>query len=291
MRRRTLLSSCCGAVLVGVLGGCASRPAGTATNDVSSSPSSARGSSAVSKVAAEVVGRLGTIGQITSVATEPASVKAAKAAGVESGTWVTLTSSATGYLPQEKARWISNIIISEVWKLRHDAGDDTVVGGSLTPMKHDGDVLGDGVNLTITPGLKGFNFTTADGVTPAKLVVPDQAAYTSAVKSAAASAGLRVTSVHFTESAGSVVQIEEVTDDPIGFLKEYGNANPGLTLDTNDVEGAFLVVHDDDGSIVITSVWSTGSKSGEGGPGPKYGRLAGEATSEAATPTPSGSSS
>jgi hypothetical protein len=266
----------CAATLATVCG-CASR---------ASQPTGATGPAAVA--ATNAVDKLGPIGQITGVTEAAASSTALAAAGVNSGTWVNLTSSASDYLSQEQARWIAGVIISEVWKTRHDAGDNSVVGGSLAAMAANAPADGAGVNLTFTPDLQKIMFTTQDGVTPSKLTVTDQAAYRSAVANAAAAAGLSVTSVTFTQSLGTVVQIDELATDPQGFLQKYPQTNPGLTLDSSDVEGVFLVVHDSAGKIVKTSAWSTGSQSGEGGPGPDYGDVvSGGETTAAASPSAS----
>jgi len=254
------------------LGGCASTP----THASYTAPA------AVSSAATSALDKLGAIGDITGVTEQAAPGAALTATGQQSGTWINVTSSAADYLSQEKARWIAGIIISEVWKNRHDAGDDSIVGGSLAPMTPNGPADGAGMNLTITPDLQKIMFTAQDGVTPSKLTVSDQAAYTSAVKTAAQAVGLSVSSVAFTQSLGTVVQIDEVAADPTGFLSKYPQTNPGLTLDPNDVEGVLLVVRDSAGKIVKTSAWSTGSQSGEGGPGPDYGEAVtgGETTPE-----------
>jgi hypothetical protein len=270
MRLRRAAALGC-AMTLPALGSCASTP----THPVYTVPA------AVSSAATSAVEKLGPIGDITSVTEQAAPATALTATGQQSGTWISLKSSAADYLSQEKARWIAGIIISEVWKTRHDAGDDSIVGGSLAPMVPSGYAAGDGMNFTITPDLQKIMFTAQDGVTPSKLTVSDQAAYTSAIKAAAEPAGLSVSSVTFTESLGTVVQIDEVAADPLGFLNKYPETNPSLTSDPNDVEGVLAVVRDNEGKIVKTSAWATGSQSGEGGPGPEYGPLvAGETTAE-----------
>jgi hypothetical protein len=264
------------AMALPALGSCASAPTHSADYTAPA---------AVSSAATAAVDRLGAIGDITSVTEQAAPATALATTGQKSGTWISLQSSATDYLSQEKARWIAGVIISEVWKSRHDAGDDSIVGGSLAPMVPSSDADGSGTNLTITPDLQKIMFTSQDGVTPSKLTVPDQSAYTSAVKAAADAVGLSVSSVTFTQSLGTVVQIDEVAADPLGFLNKYPRTNPGLTLDPNDVEGVLLAVRDNDGKIVKTSAWSTGSQSGEGGPGPDYGAAVGGETTAASSPS------
>jgi len=263
MRSRRRVSGVAGLAVLLTLCGCASssrQPGGNVT-------------AAVSSAASTAVDRLGALGDITGVTEGSAPAGALTRAGLGSGTWLSLRSSAADYLSREKARWIAGVIISETWKSRHDAGDNSVVGGSLASMAPAGAADGAGMTFTVTPDLQKIMFTAMDGATPSKLVVSDQAAYTSAVKAAAQAVGLSVTSVTFTQSLGTVVEIDELAADPIGFLGKYPDTNPGLTLDPSDVEGVFLVVHDSAGKIVKTSAWSTGSQSGEGGPGPDYGPL------------------
>ena len=226
---------------------------------------------AIQSAATTAFQKLADIGELTSINLGPASDSELEVAQSKSGTWISLGSRAQDYLSQERARWIAGIVISETWKVSHETGDDSVIGGELESMSRSGDVSGDGTRLTITSDLKAIMFTNRDGETPSRLVVPDRAAYTAAVEKAAAAADLTVRSISFTESAGTVVQIDELASDPHSFLTKYPRTNPGLTLDPSDVEGVFLVVHDPQGKIVKTSVWSTGSQSGEGGPGPDYG--------------------
>lgn len=281
MERRQMVVPVCMAAAALILVSCAS-----ASTHATQSSGTGTGSSDLG----DVVARLGAIGDIRSATEGSAPESALTRAEVESGTWINLTSSATDYLSGEKARWISGVIISEVWKERHDAGDDDLVGGSLAPMVRGGDADGDGMNFTVDPDLKEIMFTSQDGHTPSKLKVPDREAYTAAVKAAAKAVGLSVSSITFTESMGTVVQIDELAVDPLGFLNKYPNINPGLTLDPNDVEGVILVVRDNAGKIVKTSAWSTGTQSGEGGPGPEYGPLVtgGETTPESG-PSPAAS--
>jgi hypothetical protein len=170
MRLRWAVALGC-AMALPALGSCASTP----THPVYPVPA------AVSSAATSAVDKLGPIGDITSVTEQAAPAAALTATGQQSGTWISLQSSAADYLSQEKARWIAGIIIAEVWKSRHDAGDNSIVGGSLAPMVPNYPADGSGMNLTITPDLQKIMFTTQDEVTPSKLTVSDQAAYTSAI--------------------------------------------------------------------------------------------------------------
>lgn len=274
---------CCGILALTSLSGCASS---TRTASTALEPRSQL-AEAVQDVAEAVVARLGSIGDIQSVSVQQASPGELQRAGIPSGSWITLTSAASDYLDQARARWISSVIVSEVWKRENDAGTDVVAGGSLNTMRSSGDAGGDGMTITFTPELKAINFRNAAGQ-PSGLTVSDQNAYQDQLSTAAQAVGLRVTSVKFTESAGSVVQVEEQADDPVGFLRENGQNNPGLTLDPGSVEGIFLTVADADGKVVITSCWSTGAQHGEGGPGPAYADIVNDGDSTSTTtPSPS----
>lgn len=258
--RRALRNLTAGACLALSLASCGSVAAGPG-NETHSVASTLEAS----------VAHLGAVGDIVSATVVNAPEDALSRAGVKTGQWISLTSSATGYLDEERARWVAGIVISEVWKTRHDAGDDSVVGGELADMSKDGVADGSGMSLVITDDLTQIMFTAEDGVTPSKLAVKDEDAYREDVASAASEAGLKLSEITFTQSLGTVVQITETADDPSGFIKKNGRTNPGLTLDPSQVEGVLLVVLDDSGQVVMTSAWSTGSQSGEGGPGPEYG--------------------
>ena len=266
-----------------VLSGCGTERTANAGN-VTIKVGDASVSDAVLAATARSVGALGPIGDVIGVEIVTPSPDALQRSGAKDGVWLSLTSSAHDYQSEERARWIAGIIIAEVWKARHEQGDDSIVGGSLADMSSDTTADGSGMSLTLTHDLQRIMFTSEDGVTPSKFIVTDETAYRASIDAAAKSANLSVEDIRYTTSAGTVVQISETAADPKAFLARFGRTNPGLTLDPNDVEGVILVVSDSAGNIVMTSAWSTGSQTGEGGPGPTYGAAA----SGGASPDPEG---
>lgn len=227
----------------------------------------------VSQALAVAVADLGRIGLIDGAEVQTAPPDEVDRPAGAGGAWISLHSSAVGYLDEERARWIAGVIISQVWRVCHDGGADSVVGGQLAAMPADDTADGSGMSVVITSDLQGIMFTSQDGVTASTLTVGDKDEYRSSVAAAAHAAGLTLDDVVFTQSLGTVVQISESTEDPVGFIRRYGRTNPGLTLDPSEVEGVLLVVRDPAGEVVMTSAWATGSQSGEGGPGPAFGHL------------------
>jgi hypothetical protein len=231
------------------------------------------GAAGVTEALTAAVNDLGQIGLIDHAEVRAAPPDALERSGAADGAWISLHSSARGYLDQERARWIAGVIISQVWRVRHDDGDDSVIGGQLAAMPPDDSADGSGMSLVVTPDLQVIMFTSQDGATASRLKIADEDQYRRGIADAARSAGLNLEDVVLTQSLGTVVQITESTDDPVGFIRRYGRTNPGLTLDPSDVEGVMLVVRDLAGEVVMTSAWATGSQSGEGGPGPAFGDL------------------